>query len=84
MKKILLLLLLFFAAWDVAWALVGVKPLFPWQLDEEYRKHKPDLVLLDVRTQAEYRWLHIPGAVHVPFQQVSAQDLKIPKKKPWW
>ncbi len=81
MKKIFLVLLLFFVAWDVGWALVGVKPLFPWQLQEEYAKHHPDLVLLDVRTQAEYSWFHIPGAHHVPFRHVSAHHLKIPKNK---
>jgi rhodanese-related sulfurtransferase len=81
MRKILPLLLVVFVAWDVGWALLGVKPLFPWQLQEEYAKHHPDLVLLDVRTQAEFSWFHIPGARNVPFRNVSGKHLKIPKNK---
>ena len=81
MRRILLLLLLLWVAWDVGWTLAGVKPLFPWQLAEEYRRHNPDLVLLDVRTSAEFDWFHIPGAYHVPFRRLRARHLEIPKDK---
>jgi rhodanese-related sulfurtransferase len=81
MKRILLFLLLFFVAWDVGWALMGVKPLFPWQLEEEYRRRNPDLVLLDVRTSAEFNWLHMAGAYHVPFHRLSAKHLEMISKK---
>jgi rhodanese-related sulfurtransferase len=81
MKKLFLFLLFFLVAWDVGWALVGVKPLFPWQLEEEYRRGNPDLVLLDVRTSAEFNWLHLAGAYHVPFHRLSANPPEIPKEK---
>ena len=81
MKKLLPLLLVFLLAWDAGWALVGVKPLFPWQLQEEYRKGQPDLVLLDVRTQTEFGWFHLPGAKNVPFRNLDARHLQVPKDK---
>lgn len=81
MKKLLPILVLFLVAWDAGWALVGVKPLFPWQLEEAYRRHNPDLVLLDVRTPTEFGWFHIPGAQNVPFRNLNARHLKIPKEK---
>ncbi len=81
MKKLLLILILFFVAWDAGWALVGVKPLFPWQLQEGYAASRPDLVLLDVRTPSEFGWFHIPSAKNVPFQNLDARHLGIPKDK---
>jgi rhodanese-related sulfurtransferase len=79
MKKLLLILVLFVVVWDAGWAAVGVKPLFPWQLQAEYAEPKPGLVLLDVRTPTEYGWFHIPGAKNEPFQNLEAVRLKIPK-----
>jgi len=81
MRKLFLLILALIIAWDVIWALVGVKPLLPWQLAEEYRRHNPDLVLLDVRTRTEFNWFHIPRAYHVPFRHLNAKTLEIPKNK---
>jgi rhodanese-related sulfurtransferase len=81
MKKLLFFLLLAFGAWEVGWMLGGVKPLFPWQLQEEYRQGHPDLILLDVRTRTEFRWFHLPGALNVPAQELSAPELHIPKGK---
>ncbi|MDI6853708.1 MAG: rhodanese-like domain-containing protein [Deltaproteobacteria bacterium] len=81
MKKAFLFLLVFLAVWDAGWALVGVKPLFPWQLEEEYRRGNPDLVLLDVRSSAEFNWLHLAGAYHVPLHRLSAANLEVSPKK---
>lgn len=69
MKTILLLLafvLLFFGVWDFGWKLAGVPPLFPWQLKRMLREEPEKVVLLDVRTPAEYNLFHIPNALHVP------------------
>ena len=81
MRRLFLLVLVLLIAWDVVWALVGVKPLFPWQLEEEYRRQNPDLVLLDVRTRTEYNWFHLPGAENIPFRNLDARYLKVPKNK---
>ncbi len=34
--------------------------------------------VLDVRSDAEYREGHVPGAMHIPFQQVGARAGEIP------
>ncbi len=66
MKLLLLFVLLFFVVWDIGWMLAGVRPLFPWQLKSMLQQHPERLVLLDVRTAAEFKLLHIPGARHMP------------------
>jgi hypothetical protein len=35
MKGFILVVVLFFFVWDAAWWLLGVKPLFPWQLKRQ-------------------------------------------------
>lgn len=40
----------------------------------------PDAQLIDVRTPGEYADGHIPGAVNVPLQQISAIAKKVPNK----
>jgi rhodanese-related sulfurtransferase len=81
MKTLILLLLIILLGWDVFWWVIGVKPLFPWQLEERLRGDHHDLVLLDVRTSGEFQWFHIPGAKNTPFEKELAKDLQIPKTK---
>jgi rhodanese-related sulfurtransferase len=65
-KLLLAFVLIVFVVWDIGWMLAGVRPLFPWQLKSMLQQHPEKLVLLDVRTAAEFRLLHIPGARHTP------------------
>jgi rhodanese-related sulfurtransferase len=60
----IILLLLF--GWDFAWYLVGVKPLFPWQLKKLLKDKDNQPSLIDVRTPWEYNWFHIRDAVNKP------------------
>ncbi|MFP4070769.1 MAG: rhodanese-like domain-containing protein [Desulfovibrionales bacterium] len=53
------------ALWDLAWPLAGVRQVSPWMLKKRLDDVSPPL-LLDVRTEAEYQWTRIPGAVHMP------------------
>jgi len=54
-------------AWDVAWWLgFGVSDMSPWTLKRMVAQHTAP-VIIDVRTEAEYRSFHIPGAVNVPW-----------------
>ena len=41
----------------------------------------PSLLLLDVRTPAEYAAGHVPGAVNIPYDQVASRLGEIPKDK---
>jgi rhodanese-related sulfurtransferase len=66
MRSLLVFIILFFAVWDVAWWVIGVKPLFPWQLKAQLRTHPSQLILLDVRTPPEYNWFRLPGAQNIP------------------
>lgn len=65
MRVLLLFLILFFVVWDIGWLLAGVGQTLPGRLKRMLRE-KPEPQLLDVRTPAEYRWFHIPGAVNRP------------------
>ena len=40
----------------------------------------PGAVLVDVRTPDEFAGGHIPGAVNVPLQQISAAETAVPQK----
>jgi rhodanese-related sulfurtransferase len=44
-------------------------------------KHDPALLLLDVRTPEEFAAGHVPGAVNIPHDQVSARLGEVPKDK---
>jgi len=55
-----------FLLWDVPFYFLGVKPMLPWELKQAIRQEGEDIVLLDVRSKAEYDWFHIEGARHVP------------------
>lgn len=81
MDLVLLFLLVLVLGWDPFWALLGVRPLFPWQLHEKMTRDSADLVLLDVRTPGEFNWFHLPGARSVPFEQGLPDDLTIPRTK---
>jgi rhodanese-related sulfurtransferase len=81
MKKLLFFLLLLVVGWDLLWALLGVKALFPWQLSEKRAQDPSDLVLLDVRTPWEFHWFHLPGAQNVPFEKGLPDHLTIPRNK---
>lgn len=62
-----LVVLALLVLWDAAWWLLrGVRPMSPWGLRRALRKPSPPIVL-DVRTPAEYRLFHIPGAVNLPY-----------------
>lgn len=62
----LIVIVLFLIAWDFGWYLVGVKPLFPWQLKKLLKGHSNQVNLIDVRTPLEYDWFHINDAVNKP------------------
>lgn len=42
-------------------------------------KRKP--VLIDVRTLEEYKEGHIPGAINIPAERISAERARLPKDK---
>jgi rhodanese-related sulfurtransferase len=48
----------------VAKALVSVDEILPWDLEEEIAQNS-DLILLDIREQAEFEMMHIKDALHV-------------------
>ncbi len=63
----LLLVIALLVLWDVGWWLgFGVSPLSPWTLKTMVNQDNAP-VILDVRTAAEYRAFHIPGALNVPY-----------------
>ncbi|OLN24681.1 Rhodanese domain protein [Desulfovibrio sp. DV] len=64
MKGLVVVLVLVFGVWDLAWLLAGVGQTLPWRLRRQLVEKPPQL--LDVRTAAEYALFHIPGAVNRP------------------
>ncbi len=66
MGKFLIAIIVLFLVWDIAWWVLGVKPLFPWQLKKRLRSNAASPVLLDVRTPLEYNWFHLPEAQNRP------------------
>ena len=75
MRKILILLVVFIASWDLLWWLAGIQPLSPRSLRNSLERtdHRP--VLLDVRTWPEFVWLHIPEAGSYPRLLLHPEDL---------
>ncbi len=63
--KILALVVGGLVLWDLGWWVAGVRPFFPRNLKRLRDSGEPPLVV-DVRTGPEYRWFHIPGAIHRP------------------
>ena len=43
----------------------------------EMMKNNPDIIILDVRTQAEYEKKHIPGALLVPIEKLREGDFSL-------
>jgi rhodanese-related sulfurtransferase len=62
----LIAIMVLFLVWDIVWWVLGVKPLFPWQLQKRLHSNTVPPVLLDVRTPSEYNWFHLPGAQNRP------------------
>lgn len=59
--------------WDVAWWRgFGVEPYPPWELKTLVNQGNAP-VIIDVRSPAEYRSFHIPGAINVPFPATLAE-----------
>jgi rhodanese-related sulfurtransferase len=81
MIKLLVLLLIIVLGWDLFWWLMGVRPLFPWQLEKKLKEDPPDLALIDVRTSEEFHWFHLPKAQNMPIEKGLPKDLEIPKSK---
>lgn len=54
----------------------GIKQISPKELDQ-----KKGMMLLDVRTSKEYAKGHIPGAVHVPLDEIGDRIKKLKKDK---
>jgi hypothetical protein len=44
MKKALLFLLVILMTWDPLWAILGVKPLLPWQVEDVSRSGGQDVL----------------------------------------
>lgn len=55
---------------------LGIKQISPKELDQ-----KKGMMLLDVRTDEEYKKGHIPGAVHVPLADIGDKVKKLKKDK---
>jgi rhodanese-related sulfurtransferase len=66
MGKSLIVLIVIIVLWDVLWWILGVAPLFPWQLRKRLGDGTSPPLLLDVRTPLEYNWLHLPSAQNRP------------------
>lgn len=47
---------------------------------EEYRKH-PDTWVIDLRSEQEYRELHVEGARNIPYGQLEMYKKYLPKDK---
>jgi len=48
---------------------------------EHQAKHAEHLFVLDVRSPEEFREGHVPGAVNVPYDQITARIAEVPKNK---
>lgn len=79
MSTLLLLLLIIVLGWDIFWWLIGIKPLFPWQLEKKLKGDQTDLALIDVRTSKEFQWFHLPRAQNLPIEKGLPEDLPIPR-----
>ena len=80
MQGFILVVVIFFIGWDAAWWLLGVKPLFPWQLKRQLDAGASELLLLDVRTPVEFGWFHLPKARNAP--NVLLDDTTLPAASP--
>ena len=78
MKGILGAVVVILVGWELLWWLLGVTPVFPWQLRGMLADPQRAPILLDVRTSLEYNWFHIEGAINRPdvFGHAATQDLE--------
>jgi phage shock protein E len=53
-----------------------------WNELEQLLEEHPEVLLIDVRTPAEYEAGHIPGARLIPHTQLLANPLEIPRDTP--
>ena len=56
--------------------------LDPAQATELYAGQKDDLVILDVRTDAEFNAGHAEGALHIPVDELASRVQEVPEGKP--
>ncbi|WP_418765833.1 rhodanese-like domain-containing protein [Mailhella sp.] len=56
--------------------------LTPAQATELYNDLNDDLVILDVRTDAEFHDGHAKGALHIPVDELISRTQEIPENKP--
>lgn len=56
--------------------------LDPAQATELYTAQKDGLVILDVRTDAEFDAGHAAGALHIPVDQLASRVQEVPEGKP--
>lgn len=56
--------------------------LDPAQATELYTTQKDGLVILDVRTDAEFNAGHAEGALHIPVDQLAARVQEVPEGRP--
>lgn len=62
--------------------LEGIVKQFHWHDLEGLRKADPDLQLLDVRTDEEYLDGHIPGALHIPVDELRQRITELNPHRP--
>ena len=79
-RAILIVLILFFVAWDGFWWIMGVPPLTPWRLEGMLDSSTSRPILLDVRTPLEYGWFHIADAIPASGLLVGAEIRGMPEK----
>jgi len=70
--KIVIAVIVILVLWDVAWFGFGVGPMSPWKLKQLVNEEAAP-VIVDVRTPAEFKSFHIPGAINVPYPATLAE-----------
>jgi rhodanese-related sulfurtransferase len=70
-----IVLLVFVVGWEVAWWLLGVKPMAPWRLKNILKSERESYTVIDVRTPFEYRLFHIEGVPNYPNLLTDFSDL---------
>jgi len=53
----------------------------PEELFKKLQSDQPP-VIIDVRSQEDYQAGHLPGAIHIPGDDVTARLFEIPKDRP--
>jgi len=63
---LLFLIILFFLIGDVIFYFLGVQPLSPWELKENFDSIIKESILIDVRLPVEYKAFHIDQVLQYP------------------